>query len=404
MRVWCDVYSPTTGLKELGPVTLVSARTSKALDAAGSFQVTGKLSDPRARALLQEFRTLDLWGQLGATKRLYMTGIITSVRINTSDDTLTASGSDLTETLRRENTLFGRVFNGSFTSAVQTLASLGGWSVSVSGAWGNVSLQFDGESALTALLATAQSVGAHVRVGNGIQTLDIGAFGEVVNALATNITINTGEIAQNARLLLIDNLQIDSKSDKIVNWLIPFAGSGANAVSLQYATVSGVVSLTGPNGQLQYYITEQASINQYGVTVKQTKSFSNVKLVTMDTAGRQAASNNLLSAAKAWLTRNAYQTVIYRMTCRKNETEILPGDRIRVFYSSRKKDDGGNDNVSLQVDNTLYVTEINETLGETDQTEFVLSTSDIRPDTPERSIANNIKDTRDDRARQFLSS
>lgn len=407
MRLWADVFDSSTGKRLEGPVSLRRAQVSRVLDGAGKVEIEAQLLDTRARTLFQNQRRVAIYVESNGIIRRVGDGYVTNrTRASTpSGLPLSISGSDLLDELKRKSTLPGRVLNSSLQSGCDLLAGLAGWSVNFSGSnAATLSLQFDGDSVLDALIKTVNSVGAHLRVGVDTRTIDVGSFGETTAAVATNLRVNAAEINNNATLLLIDTIQISDRSDEVVNWLIPFGGSeGADRVTLQYAARPGIFTMTGPDGSTLHGITADDSITTYGQFEK-VRVFNEVRRLTPDSAGQIAASNNLYDFARAWLDRQSQIITTYKLTCKKPDVTVRPGDKVRVFYSGLVKNQLGEDDAFMEIDEAFYVIRASESIDESATLELDVSSVDRLPDSVDRTVAQSIRDGRQEQLRRVLST
>lgn len=409
MRLWADVYN-ALGQRVEGPVNLKRARVTRVLDGAGSFEIDAQLLDDRARRLLTQEAKIVIWNEINNFQRRIGSGIINNreTKVGVSEYSLHRVGPDLLDELRRKSTLLRRKFNNTAIEAAEQLAALAGWTVVADEAvWPTVSMQFDSQSALNALITVANSVDKHIRLGEDERQVEIGLFGESISVLATNQIVNSAEIITNKTVLLIDSLTIGERSDAVYTWVIPYgSGQGADVVTLAEAYLNGtrpdVFAITGPDGDPLYGILDDDGYSQFG-QIETVKDFPHVTLLTVDDAGRLAASNSLYDAARSWIKRQAQSVVTYKLSVKKVLTTVQPGDRIRVFYSGIAKNESG-EQTFLEVDDLFYVIKATETLDDSISMELEVSSVDRVLQSPQKTMAETVQSVRQDQIRRAAGS
>lgn len=395
MKIWAVAFNRTTGKKMVGPISLVDAQVTRVLDGIGSFTLTAELLDPRARALLLNETKIQIWTEMNELPRLVGTGIITEVRtvVNGGTYHIEASGPDILQVLKRRSTLLNRQYNDTLQNIASSLAALAGWTAVVSGSWPGISIRFDGQSAMSAILTSAKAVGAHVRMGVTDTQVEIGAFGSGLQLFVTNQIYNSGFVEDNDRLALIDSIQIGETSDAVATWLIPLGGGeGEAALTLRDSTRIGVLSATGPDGKPFYYIQNDAGIAQFG-ELQDTRTFKEITPIGNSVGSQTSAANNLYDVSKAWLDRYSQQVQTYSIRVKKLNTLVRPGDMIRVVFTGEATTEA-EENVYLEIDQFFYVMKITETLGISPSATIEVSSVDRYIDTPEKVVAESIKEAK----------
>lgn len=395
MTIWVDVYNRTTGKKQQGPILLNSAKVTRVLDGIGSIEFTTPLVGERAKTLLVNEAVFDLYTDLGGTRRLVGSGVITSVKYVVSGESLliSCSGHDLLQQLKRKSTLLNFAVTGSVAAVASALASLAGWSIQVSGTWPDVSVRYDGESVIGALTSLAGAVGAHIRQGESAQTVELGAFGESLNILITNPQVNSADAFGNQKVLFLTSLEIGQTSDALATWLIPFGGgSGKAALTLEKSDRAGIFTTTGPDGSTLYGIKDIGAISEFG-EIQQTKQFSEVVPTSNTTTSQVDAANTLFDVATAWLSKYSRAVVTYKIAAINVTQNLRPGDKVRLLFTG-VVDDDGEERRYLEIDDFFYIMKVTENLGESASVNLEISSVDRFVDTAAKIVADQVKSGR----------
>lgn len=176
-----------------GPLfNVISVELEEVLDAAGRVTITVPAHDERAVARLSSYvrvRVLTIDGQQA-------TGLIDTFNVIPGGTPLySVSGHDLLGELAYLNCGYNRTYNDKdvATEIIGTHATatslLGGtnWTQGSVEDYGDVSIAYDAESRLRALILLAQEIGRHIRQGSTERTLDFGTFGAHSNIRVTNV-------------------------------------------------------------------------------------------------------------------------------------------------------------------------------------------------------------------------
>lgn len=393
MRVWAVAYDRTTGRRLQGPINLLNARVTRALDGIGSFSLQTELLSDRARNLLTNETKVEIWTELNLIPRLVGTGIITNVNkaVSGGQFKLEASGPDVLQELKRKSTFLNRRYDDTLEDIADDLTSLAGWVAITTGTWPGISIRFDGQSVMSAILTAAKAVGAHVRQGAAPNQLEVGAFGDDLSLFVTNQVYNSGQVELNDRLALIDSVVVGDSSEAVATVLCPLGGGeGEAALTLAKSTRPGILSALGSSGEPYYYIENAAGIANFN-RIEDTRTFKEITPIANDDASQVAAANNLFDVASAWLERYAQKVTTYQLRVKKLNTLVRPGDRIRVVYTGIAQVEGGDD-VFLEVDEFFYVMRITEDLNTDPSATIEVSSVDRYLDTAVSMVADNIKE------------
>jgi hypothetical protein len=358
-RVWLDVYDNSTLLRlGEGPVfTVKSASIKRPLDGAGTFRASCTATDARALSLLQVNRIIRIWGEDMAGIRLRGEGIITNWKLTESSDSisLTISGPDILEDLKRKNTLLGRIYNQTtLQDACDSLIVLApGWSINVDASIANeiIDARFDGTSLFKAFANLCKRYGFHMRPSlDNPRTLQISPFGETTGLRINKTEVINSEALSNPKLLMVQQIQQDRvlESNNYFTALIPLgAGEGTAAISLREAYEANgnggraypIQLVTGPDGRIIYYISTTTYptvdytnfLTDPGAAVK-VGQYKDISPLSNSLADRRNASETLYAAAVSDLNRSAVVQEFYSATVRNAKQNLLPGDKVRIDY------------------------------------------------------------------------
>lgn len=353
MRLWIDILDGSNNRLGDGPIwTLKQGQVKRALDGAGSLRATLVASDPRAVALAQVGRVLQLWGEDPGGVRLLGEGIIANIRV--SDDptgvSLILDGPDVLEELKRKNTLLGRVYNQERLADVcdDLIGLVPGWSVVVDSSIASqlVDARFDGMKVLAAFQEIAKRYGHHLRASQqSSRTLEIGPFGAASGLRAQKVETINPEALRNPDLLMVQRIQRDTvrESNNFYNVLVPLgAGEGTAALTLEKSTRNTpypIQTLTGPDGRTLHYLattnypsggyTDFRTDPEAVVRVGQFKEVAPLSNSEPDIVN---AANALYDAAAAELERASVVQEIYGLTVVNVRENIQPGDTVAIDY------------------------------------------------------------------------
>lgn len=392
--IWVDVFGPTNE-KIAGPVVVRSAKVSRVLDGAGTISLSVPLSQDRASELFQSTRRVEIYTDRYEVPRLVGRGFIRTIKKDVTGDgfLLTCDGPDFVGSLDRHTSTLNSTLSTSFSAAVGLVLGGSEWAGDIAGTWPDVSLKVDVESVLTTIINLVQSVGIHLRyetVADDTKILKIGAFGDSSSIFATNQGLPSDQVDGNENVILISSVSQVEESNQLVNFLVPIGkGVGSNPLTLQDSTFPDVQSFVDNFGNTLFYISDQTSINNFGIS-ELTKPFRNIVQSGLTVPELQASSDALYIAARSWMARHSSPQTAYKIKATKLTKNIFPGQTIKVFYDGVVSV-GPNVQEVLRIDNTFYITKVDETLDNEDYVEIEISTVDRRPVTPEKAVAQSIQ-------------
>ena len=391
MRLWANIYSPDNTY--LGDVfRLKSAQVNKALDAAGSISLSASVTDYQALTLLTNENKVVIWVEQDNQVRQFGKGVIKDNNTDDSDGArgMSFSGPDSLEELMHYSTLRGRSYsNEPVADIIDDLMTLApGWEASVQDGVGNQSVRLDWISVLKSFIRIANEKGLHLREGELLNTLEIGAFGEDSGVRAIGVTSPNSELHDEDDLIVISSIKRKVSSREVWNRVYVFgAGEGIAALTMEKSdrTLAGgypfeIKSTTGPDGDTLYYIEDEYSIALYGLHEKAI-SFKQITPISNSNLAKVYAANDLYDAAAAELQRIAYPLTSYSVTGKKCKRTLRVGDTIRLAYKGL-----------IQTENRTYtyidenadfwIMKLGETISESDMSVTLeLSTIDRLPTT-----------------------
>ena len=402
MRVWCDVFDSDYNRLGDGPVTAIkSASFRRALDGAGTFNMSLVGTDEQALTLLTNERRVRIYGEaLDGTARVLGDGIIRQRNMTEQSGgvTLQVSGPDALDELKRVNTLLARTYRDTVQNVVDVLLGLAtGWTATVDAsiASNTIDVRYDGVSVLAALQNIADRYGYHLRLSSSTaRTLEISEFGDDNGLRISKTEIVTTETIQNSELLMVQRLSQGQTSEQIYNWLLPIgAGEGTAALTLEKSTRTSpytIQSTTAGDGRTLYYISDAASISTYG-TIQKVGQFKEIAPNGNTNTDIVAAANALYDAAVEDLQRHTQQTEQYSVTVKNVQQTIQPGDKIHVDYKARVQTQSGFvDYLSIRDD--FWILDVNETVSASGTSAtLTISNVDQRITTPAEQMMNAIE-------------
>lgn len=331
------------------------------------------------------------------------------VTVDADNQTAEIRAQDLLVKLANACTLFGLEYSDQpVVDILWDLITRAIWPGSltfVSGTtWGNLSIEFQGESFLTALdeiraylRGYFTLVGTDIRVGRyqdlGSTWSQYGGFtygsGTYKGELGT-IPANTAAWLVNPAVLssltdapteyaIITRLQRQSKGGALVTRVYPTgAGLGQTQIDLRYSTRTtpytiGYRVLVDARG---YYIEDTAATTAYGL-IERALPFSNIRPLTNSEADLTNAANALYDIAVAYLQRFKSPQEIYSVSCVNLPAAVVPGDIVVInFYGVAELEDGSHSFLALE-NAPFYITEMTRTYGESGNPTYdlVISTS-----------------------------
>lgn len=333
IRLWADVLDANFTVIGSGPVALKSASVTRVLDGSGKIKCSAMWLDEKSRTLLQNDRRINIYVQRGYDEpRLFGSGIILGrdKSQGSSESTLDIDAQDMLHELTFTNTLLNRKYDAQpLATVVNSLAGLASWQAIVDTTDMLITARFDGSPVLGAILNVAENNGLHVRLGETLRTLEVGAFGDIANVVLMN---TDSPYVTAANRMLIADITLLEESVDLVNWILPVgAGEGAAALTLEKSTRSFVKSMTGADGRLVYYICDDDSIVMYGKRQK-TLLYKDISLINNSTNAQIAAANQLADAAYYDLQRRKAPLKTYSVSVKNVKLTLRPGQKIQVDY------------------------------------------------------------------------
>lgn len=368
LRVFVDVLDGSGNRIGPGPVTAIaSASVTRKLDGAGSFTLTAPATDERALELLTENRQVVIYAFLGGIIRELGRGTIheRDIKGGPGDTVLSVSGPDALEQLKQRNVLLNRAYNNeAIAMAVGNLASLASWSAYVDTGLGQISITFNGESALKALQTIAEAQGLHLRHESGT-TLRFGVMGDDIGLRLIQRSTVPQELYGNRAIALIEDITLSSSRKTLANWLLPLGGPEDAPFDLSASTRTTpypIQTMTGPDGSTLSYLADAASIAAYG-RIERVLLFKALTQADSTPLAAQQAANMLYDAAATWLGRAAVRQDVYSVKLRKVwETTIRPGDKVRLVYRGEVTQRGVVVRY-LDTDDLYWVLDVQESIG-----------------------------------------
>jgi hypothetical protein len=362
MTLWADVLVNDT-IVGTGPIPLISASVTRLIDGSGQFKLDAPL-DVKGRETLRAGRQVKIWLDLYGSTRLMGEGYITKVGIN--GERLAISGNDLMEALKWDNTLLGYQINGeTVQQAISDLVAANGWTVLAdeTAAESTVTLPFDGETSLKALLSVAEAAGVHVRV-SAVETriLDVGVFGE--DSGITLFDPNAGAGGDRWSGIIEGYPSIEEQADQIATRILPEGGAFEQDpnVTLEDSTRSGVSTTTGQSGTI-YYVRDAEAESVYGIRWEY-KTFPDIKPLSSSAGDTITAANQLYDAAYAYLQTVKDIRRNYKMKIRGLTVPLAPGDLVKVLYTGLIYQDDGSIWPEGAINEDLYINRVEEYAGE----------------------------------------
>lgn len=186
--------------------------------------------------------------------------------------------------------------------------------------------EFNGETVLTAIRHMAEDVGTstpyHFRETPGVaRDLDFGTFGTDSGVRVHQAMVASRDWKNNTLSLVISgNLKKTVDRSQIVNWMIPLGANREDAtpeirLSLEFCTLSSpyaVATMTDPNGNTRYYITDATSAAAYGER-REVLFRNDVRAASEDPSELEEEANRLYYKAVARMI--AYKDPITTYTC-----------------------------------------------------------------------------------------
>ncbi len=401
--LWVDVFDADGVRLGDGPVTEIQAASvTRQLDGTGTFTVNA-VASARSIELFTNEKRVKIYNEDAGGVRLIGQGIIESRGIveSTPGVSLRISGPDILDELVRRSTLLVRIFN---QQTLQTVADElialvpGGWSVDVDAAIaGNVvDARYDGASVLKSFRDLVGRYGFHFRLSSDDKVVSISQFGELTAKRVFKPQVITPKMLLDPNLLFVQRLPETTETTDLINWIVVLgAGEGVAALTLEKATRTSpftVQSIVGPDGNLQYYLSDASSVATYG-QIEKIISFKQIAPLTNSETDIINAANALYDAAAEWLTRHKDAIVRYGLTVKNAKENILPGDKIHVNYKGQLITPRGETVDYLSIRDDFWVMKVVERIGlEEHSVDLEISNIDQRVNSVEEQVADAIED------------
>jgi hypothetical protein len=364
MTLWADVLDTTETVVGTGPISLVSASVTRLIDGSGQFKIDCN-ADVKGRETLVAGRSVRIWCDIEGASRLMGEGYIS--KVGAGGDKISISGNDLLEELKWSNTLRNYQIDGdTVQQAVSDLVTDDGWTVEASGTGltAIITLPFDNETMLKAVLSVAEAAGVHARVAtHGNRVLQVGDFG-TDNGI-TLFDPSAGAGGDDTSGILDSGLQMEEQADQISNRILPTGGAfdSEPKLTLDVSTRDGIGIVTGHDGAPNYYVGDEDSEAIYGIRYM-PKTYSDIKPLSASAGDRITASNQLYDAAYADLVKLAYLRRNYKGKVRGLTVALSPGDLVRVLYNEPIYQEDGSIWSGGALDEYLYINRVEEYAGE----------------------------------------
>lgn len=367
-----------------GPlVTIQSLDRSRELDRIGGISFTVPASDPRTQYI-----------QAGRHYKVYHADLgYLGEFIHKSDSvapgekpTLRVEADDLLVELRHVSTLFNRQYDNQYLGAIVTslLGLVSGWSGGTVDNVGYTTVEFQGESVLSAIVSLAKGGGAHYRMSSTARNLDFGEFGADSGVRLVGAPELSNRLGDAAELAIIDSISILEEGSGIINKLIPVgAGQGESKITLKWVQnedVSYPVQTdTNPDGSTYYYIEDSTSQSAYG-TIEGIYKRNDIRPLSNALGDLQNAADALYNAALSFLLDHKDPDTSYRISVQKLQSEVLPGETVRVVYRGMVEYEGSPYKY-VDIDTDLTVLSITDKFGDDGsiQSSLEVSASGVRP-------------------------
>lgn len=369
MRLWADVYNAQGERLGEGAIrTVKNASVNRVLDGAGTISLSTPLNDDRALELLRNEARIRLYIERNGATRELARGIIKDRSLNTQDGgkSMNIQALDDLEMLKRYNTFLGRIYpSQSALSIAQNLAALAGWSCTGSGGALDVTARYDGASVLKALQELAELQGLHLRLGESVNTVEIGEFGDLNPLVIMGANRAHFETYANDDIAFIETLTVAESSEAVANVFVPLGqGEGESALTLAKATRSSPYPIRTMvvNGKNHYYLQDDESVALYG-TIQKVGTYRQIGAVSNSEADLVNGANALYDAAAQWLKRYSKALTTYECTIVKANRLIRPGQKIRLVYKGLVYTREGKATDWVNIDSEFWVMEARESFG-----------------------------------------
>lgn len=362
MSLWLDVLINDT-VVGTGPMPLTSATVTRLIDGSGTVKADCP-ADVKGRETIIAGRQIRIWCDIEGVSRLMGEGYIS--KVGGGSTTLSISGNDLMEELKWSNTLLNYQINGlTVQAAISDLVRDDGWTVEASGMalTALITLPFDNETRLKAVMSIAESSGVHIRVGTqATRVIQAGNFGTSNDITLFDASSGAGGDAYSG---VLESLTVEEQADQISNRILATGGAFDTnpKITLADSTRSGLGSTSGRDGVQNYYTEDAESVAIYGVRYL-PKTYPDIKPLSASAGDRITASNQLCDAANADLIKLAYPRRNYKGKVLGLTTPLSPGDLVRVLYTEPIYTDDGFIWQGGALDELLYINRVEEYAGE----------------------------------------
>lgn len=400
--VWVDVFDVAGDRLGDGPVNEIqSVEVNRQLDGAGTFTIRAMVS-ARSISLFTNEKRVKIYNKDAGGVRLIGQGIIEKVNITESTPgvSLRVSGPDILHELVRKNTLRARLFSQATLQTVADglIALVPGWSVVVDAAIASkkVDARYDGASVLKAFRDLAERYKYHFRLSNDDRVVTISRFGEVTGKRVFPVQVITPAMIRDPNLLFVQRLPQTTETNDLANWIIPLgAGEGVGQLTIEKSTRTApytIQNLVGPDGTLQYFISDAPSVAAYG-QIETMKSFKQIAALSNSDTDIINAANALYDAAAEWLDRNKSPIVRYALTVKNVKVNMLPGDKVHVNYKGQIITPRGETVDYLTVRDDFWVMRAVERIGlEEHSVDLEVANIDQRVNSVAERVADSIED------------
>lgn len=399
--LWVDVYNAAGDRLGDGPVwDIKSVEVNRQLDGTGTFVIEASVS-ARSLELLTNEKRVKIYNEDAGGIRLLGQGIIETQAIVESPPgvSLRVTGPDILDELVRKNTLRSRLFSQSTiqTVADALIALVPGWSVDVDASIADnvVDARYDGASVLKAFRDLVGRYGHHFRLSSDSKVVSISQFGEDSGLRIIKTQVITPAMIRDPNLLFVQRLPQTTETSDLANWIIPLgAGEGIGQLTLEHSTRTTpftIQSMAGPDGTLQYYLSDATSVAAYG-QIEKILAFKQIAALSNSSTDIANAANALYDAAAEWLTRNKDPIVRYGLMVKNAKENVLPGDKIHINYKGRIITPDGAEVDYLSVRGDFWVMQAVETVNLDGQTvDLEIANVDQRNETVAEKVASSIE-------------
>ena len=221
-------------------------------------------------------------------------GIINKVQA--ANGRISCDGNDLLDELKYQLTLPNYTVNQSTVqAAVTSLVAALGWTVEASGTALTQVVVEKFEDCLTllrAVLTVADHTGVHIRRGSQDgRVIQVGNFGTSNDLTLFDPSSGRGGDRRSGII----------EGSKLANWILPM---GSDGLTLQDSTNPEKRTITGPDGNPAYYVSDLDSIAEYGLR-QAYQTEPDIKPLSGSAGDIIAASNQLCIVALAELAKRS---------------------------------------------------------------------------------------------------